>query len=232
MKEAYVRIVRTARRFAERSGLLSRLENSEKRSFQWLRSQFGIYDSADLVHLDVPWWTYSAIDEVKSFLAALRGEASIYEYGSGASTVWLAKRSASVNSVEHDIPFATSMSEIFGCYPNISVQLIEPVEAVGGSGVRSNRKGYTTMAFDNYVASIDKVDGLFDLIVIDGRARLACLRQSIPRLAPGGIILFDNSNRHEYRSGIEACGLREIVMRGMAPALPMPSQTSILTART
>ena len=84
LKEAYVRIVRTARRFAERSGLLSRLENSEKRSFQWLRSQFGIYDSADLVHLDVPWWTYSAIDEVKSFLAALRGEASIYEYGSGS----------------------------------------------------------------------------------------------------------------------------------------------------
>lgn len=230
MKQAYVKTIKAARHVADRSGLLDRLEKSESRNLQWVRSLFSIYDSADLVRLDVPWWTYRAIDEVGALLSARRGQARVFEYGAGASTVWLARRCAAVSSVEHDAGFADMMGGIFNRHANISVRTVEPAVLTGGTTARSNRKGYENWGFDAYVASIDDVEGAFDLIVIDGRARVACLRHALPRLAAGGIILFDNSDRREYRSGIEACGLRETILRGLAPALPMPSQTSLLRA--
>lgn len=228
MKTAYVKGVKVARRFADRSGLLTLLEKSNKRNALWFRSLFGIYDSADLVHLDLPWWTFSAIDAVENFLAELQGQARVYEFGSGASTAWLAKRCASVNTVEHDAPFAHAMSNIYASYNNVSLRVVEPTPATSTSKARSKRKGYTNNAFDDYVATIDQVEGTFNLIIIDGRARVACLEKSIGRLAPNGMILFDNSNRTEYRAAIESSGLHERIVRGLAPALPIPSQTSLL----
>jgi hypothetical protein len=231
LKNTYVSVVRSARKVADRCGLLAALERSNHRFALWVRSLFGIYDSADLVRLDMPWWTFSAIDDVSIFLASRNHKARVYEFGAGASTVWLAKRSGSVDSVEHDAPFAQGMGDIFGAYPNIAVRVVEPVAASVSSKARSNRKGYTECSFDEYVSSIDRVDGTFDLIVIDGRARVSCLAKSLARLSPGGMILFDNSNRPEYRLAINSCGLQERVTRGLAPALPFPSQTSILTQR-
>jgi len=43
----------------------------------------------DLVNLDIPWWTYGAIDAVQQHLESLKGRARLFEFGSGASTVWL-----------------------------------------------------------------------------------------------------------------------------------------------
>ncbi|ESY15632.1 MULTISPECIES: class I SAM-dependent methyltransferase [unclassified Mesorhizobium] len=231
MKNAYVSAVRFARKIADRCGLLASLERSNNRSALWIRSLFGIYDSTDLVRLDVPWWTFSAIDAVEIFLASRNRRARVYEFGAGASTIWLAKRSGSVVSVEHDATFAQSMGSMFGVYPNITVRVVEPTAAANSTKARSNRKGYTESSFDHYVSSIDQVEGTFDLIVIDGRARVSCLAKSVGRLSPRGMILFDNSNRLEYREAINSCGLQERVMRGLAPALPFPSQTSLLTLR-
>ncbi|ESY70030.1 hypothetical protein X742_06810 [Mesorhizobium sp. LNHC232B00] len=177
----------------------------------------------------MPWWTFSAIDVVDIFLASRGHKARVYEFGAGASTIWLAKRSGSVDSVEHDAPFAQTMSHMFEAYPNITVRVVEPTVASVSSKARSNRKGYRESSFDQYVSSIDRVEGTFDLIVIDGRARVSCLAKSVSRLSPNGMVLFDNSNRAEYREAINSCGLQERVTRGLAPALPFPSQTSILT---
>lgn len=231
MKMVYVKAMKVARRIADRTGFLSLLEVSNKRGALWVRSLFGIYDSADLVQLDLPWWTFSAIDAVEMFLTERQGRARVYEYGAGASTVWLAKRCAEVNSVEHVDSFASAMAPIFSRYANIELRIVEPTAATEASRARSNRKGYQLKAFDDYAASIEALTGDFDLIVIDGRARLACLNSAVLKLAPRGIIVFDNSDRREYRKGIEASNLRETVYRGSAPALPYPSQTSILTTR-
>lgn len=229
MKAAYVKTARIAKKVAGACGILSILEQSKSRRALWFRSLFGIYDSADLVHLGLPWWTFSAIDAVDIFLTSKRGGARVFEYGAGASTVWLARRSAFVYSVEHDAPFAKSMATIFGAHDNVEVSIVEPQRANTASRALSSRKGYRESAFDDYVASIDKIGGEFDLIVIDGRARVACLHKAMPHLAPGGAILFDNSDRGEYRAAIEKCGLTERRLRGMAPSLPFPSQTSLLT---
>jgi hypothetical protein len=229
MKKIYIGAVRSARGIADKCGLLATLERSNGRNARWVRSLFSIYDSADLIHLDLPWWTFAAIDAVEAHLSKKGGKARVFEFGAGASTVWLAKRCHEVITVEHDVPFAQSMRPAFSAYKNIDIHIRPPSTAIDDkSTARSKRKGYTTQSFDDYVASIDRQEGPFDLIIIDGRARLACLAKARHRLKPDGIILFDNSDRAEYRSGIEASGLEEHILRGMTPTLPFPGQTSLL----
>jgi hypothetical protein len=77
LKNTYVSVVRFARKVAERCGLLAALERSNSRFALWIRSLFGIYDSADLVRLDMPWWTFSAIDAVNIFLASRNRKARV-----------------------------------------------------------------------------------------------------------------------------------------------------------
>jgi hypothetical protein len=229
MKNLYVKAMRLARSAARATGVLASLERSRNPNIRWIRSQFAIYDSADLASLDLPWWTYGAIEAVEARLAALQGRAKAFEYGAGASTIWLAKRCAQVASVEHDTGFAASMQDLFSRHSNIDLAVVPDVSATGGPGeARSRRKGYEDRSFDAYVAAIAAHPGEFDLIVIDGRARNACLAAAKGRLAPGGVILFDNSDRPEYRDSIEGCGLAERKLGGRAPALPMSSQTSLL----
>src|SRR3954469_21096963 len=90
-----------------RLGLLTRLQSAPKNTFAfWLGSQFAIHDAAALARMDVPWWTFPAIDAVERWITARNGNVRVFEYGSGASTVWLARRAAHVVSIEHDAGFA------------------------------------------------------------------------------------------------------------------------------
>jgi predicted O-methyltransferase YrrM len=94
--------------------------------------------------------------------------------------------------------------------------------------VPSAKSGYAGLDFSDYVAAIKHVPGTFDLVVIDGRAREACLGAALPRLAPGGVIVYDNTRRARYRRAIAAAGVTEHHFRGLTPALPYPDQTSLL----
>lgn len=229
IKMFYVYAMRGARSLLAPTGLLRALDRSEKKSALWLRSLFSIYDSNDMVALDTPWWTFAAIERVEHFLIGRKGAAQVFEFGAGASTVWLAKRAASVVSVEHDTDFMTSMEKNFSQHDNVRVMLVPPGHAMGAeSEIRSQRKGYGSSDFTDYVSSIDQIQGEFDVIIIDGRARSACLAAAAARLSPSGIIVFDNSNRREYREAIAVSGLHATVYRGLAPALPYPSETTIL----
>lgn len=231
MKKSYVVFVRIAAKVAGSIGLLAWLEKSDNRILVWLRSLFSIYDSTDLIHLDLPWWTFDAIEAVQLYISKHNSDVRVFEYGSGASTVWLAKRCTDVATVEHDLGFAQSMRPIFAEHRNITMAMITPEKLRNDTNALSQRKGYKSLGFDNYVNAINEVPGTFDIIVVDGRARTACLKKARERLSERGIIVFDNSNRQEYREAILNSGLNEQILRGLAPALPYFSQTSILSRR-
>ena len=94
--------------------------------------------------------------------------------------------------------------------------------------VPSAKPGHEDLDFASYVGAINDVPGIFDLIVIDGRARAACLEAAVGRLADDGLIVFDNSRRRRYRAAISRSGLDERYFRGLTPSLPYPEQTSLL----
>jgi SAM-dependent methyltransferase len=230
-KRGYVGLMRATRTVLAPLGLgESPVSAREHRYRHWLQSLLAIYDIDALIRLDVPWWTYDAIAKVEDFLVSRPG-ARVFEYGSGASTVWLAKRAGSVISIDHDAPWVEFSAPRLAELGNARVELV-PADARPDADPRflSGKPGYRGKTFRAYVEAIDAHEGLFDLIVIDGRARAACLAQAIDRLAPGGLIVFDNSHRARYRKAIAESGLRAEVLRGLVPSLPAPDQTTLLRA--
>ncbi|WP_300680100.1 class I SAM-dependent methyltransferase [Nocardioides sp.] len=234
LKRAYVASARVAGQGLIKAGIASAdVPPVEDRWAHWRHSLTKIYDSVAMMELDVPWWTYDAIAEVDAWLAARRRGGRplrVFEYGSGASTLWLSSRVDEVFTVENDRSFGELMAQRFADIENISLRVVEPV-ASPAPLITSAKDGYAGQDFSDYVHAIDDVVGEFDLVVVDGRAREACLAYAAPRVAPGGIILVDNSRRRRYRDAIAASGLVERRLPGLTPTLPYPDQTSLLTAR-
>jgi hypothetical protein len=229
-KRAYAAAAHGAGSLLTSVGMMSREAPPRSRRIRhWLYSLTRVHDSIAMIDLDVPWWSYDAIDATEAWLRG-RHSAAVFEYGAGASTVWLARRSASVHSVEHDVDFAAMMARVLVEVPNAEVMVREP-EASSAPVVHSAKEGYSGLDFTSYVDAIDEVQGVFDLVVIDGRAREACLEKAILRLAPDGLVVFDNSRRRRYRTAIEQSGLSERRLRGLTPTLPYPDQTSLLVHR-
>jgi len=221
----YVLLLRGARRVLGSIGILDRLERRKGRGARWFRSLFAIYDIDDLVRLDIPWWTFDAIDAVDQYLAAKPG-ARVFEWGSGASTVWLAKRAGEVISVEHDSTWADVVAPRIAGFDHVTLTRVA-AQAEGRIG--SGKFGFEGQYFDRYVSAIRDVQEQFDLIVIDGRAREACLEEALARLAPGGLILFDDFKRARYRAAVFGLGLRVQTLDGLAACLPLPDSTALVS---
>lgn len=224
-KSAYVGVMRQARSAAKRVGV-DTPHAGERGPWAHARSLLGIHDADTLIQWDVPWWTYRAITAAEEFLAA-RPSPRVFEYGSGASTVWLARRSAEVQTVEHDIAWAEGMRSRLDELSGVTMHVCPPVQ-MSVPRVRSGRRGFAAYDFSDYVDQIHRVGGLFDLVVIDGRARMACLAAAQRHLTPGGWILLDNSARRRYQADLAASQLSADRYRGAAPGLPYPDETSIL----
>jgi hypothetical protein len=228
-KTAYAAVARQTGRALSKIGVLGDdAPPREHRIRHWAYSLTKVHDSLAIAELDVPWWTYRAIDVVDSWLAARPHPIRVFEYGSGASTLWLARRADDVHSVEHHVGFAEHIRPTLEKHPNIDFHVVEAVKS-SSPAVPTAKEGHAGLDFADYVATIDKVGGSFDLIVIDGRAREACLVAALPRLAPDGIIVYDNSRRARYQRAIAAAGVTERRLRGLTPTLPYPDQTSVLT---
>jgi hypothetical protein len=202
----------------------------DRRFRHWLTSLTRVHDSLAIAELDVPWWTYRAIDVVEAWMQG-RHQVRVFEYGSGASTLWLAARADEVISVEHHRGFADVIGPVLAEHPRIDFRPVEPTRSARPR-IGSAKPGNAGLDFTDYVHAIDDAPGEFEVIVIDGRAREACLRHVPDRLAPDGLIVFDNTRRGRYRRAIASSGLLERRLPGLTPTLPYPDQTSLLYARS
>ena len=226
IKRATRPCARATGRLLERVGILGEAPPPRDRRLRhWAYSLTRAHDSIGISELDVPWWTYGAIDEVERWLAGRDGDVRAFEWGSGASTIWLARRVASVQSVEHHRQFGAMIQEQLTAWPNATLDIVEPVPSESPA-ISSAKEGHGGLDFSDYVDHIDAVGGTFGLIVVDGRARQACLTAALPHLEPGGIIVFDNTMRRRYRQAIVGGpGRREGVPRTHPDApVPRPDQ--------
>ncbi|MEI7058403.1 class I SAM-dependent methyltransferase [Nocardioides sp. CCNWLW239] len=228
-KQTYAASLKAAGRGLVKTGLAKETAPPvEERWRHWAHSLTKVYDSLAMAKLDVPWWTYDAISAVDAWLSERDRPIRVFEYGSGASTIWLSRRAEEIHSVEHHKGFGEMMQRELAGEEKISLRVIEPV-ASDDPVVPSQKEGHAGLDFEAYVNAIDDVDGEFDVVVIDGRAREVCLEKAKDRLAPGGIIVFDNSRRRRYVEAIAASGLKETIHAGLTPTLPYPERTSVLT---
>jgi predicted O-methyltransferase YrrM len=129
---------------------------------------------------NVPWLTDGAIDFLDGLIAR-QPELSVLEFGSGASTVYLAQRVGRLVSYEHNYKWHRAVSR----------RVLE----LGAKGATLNFHRLP------YFQEIDKIaDRSLDLVLIDGRDRIECVRRSMAKVKPGGVIMIDNMERDKYHA--------------------------------
>lgn len=179
-----------------------------------------------------PWLPFLAVDWLKETLSP---SSCVFEYGSGASTLFLAQRAARVVSIEHDSHWHELLSSNLTeqHISNCDYLLVEPEysEAKNTDAYSSQHrpKLYSHANFKNYVQTIDTYpDQMFDMILIDGRARSACIKHSIPKVRPGGYLLLDDSGRKRYGAALSLLSRFErIDFYGIKPRTRDPSHASV-----
>lgn len=231
LKRSYVVLLRGLRAFARAAGLLSWLEaRAGSRIHLWLRSLFAIHDIDDLASIDLPWWTLEGSCLVEVFLRRKTG-ARVFEYGSGASTLWLGKRAGEVHSVEHDPTWSVIVERRLEGHVNVTLHHAPAPFSDDPGALHSAKRRWRGADFRDYVLTIERLGGVFDLIVIDGRCRAACLEKAVAYLKDDGVILFDNSRRKRYRAAIAGSELARLETRGLTACLPYPDTTTLLARR-
>lgn len=167
----------------------------------YLRQQ-GWFDSVrrggavDAAGEPTPWFTYPALH----FLGdRVRRDWHVFEYGAGHSTVWWAARVAQVASVENDEGWFKRMRATAPANVNLM-----HLEVAGGA----------------YASAIDAWPGRFDVVVIDGRDRVACARHTLAALKTAGVVVWDNADRAEYAEGyaiLTSAGFKRLDFWGLGP---------------
>lgn len=153
-----------------------------------------------------PWTAQAAVAIFKSLLTK---DMVGLEYGSGNSTLFLAARLKHLVSIEHDEGWfektRKNLSELN--LTNVEYVLIQPgpitkPEYSFWDEHELDEREFTVRAeYTHYFSYVRKFpNDHFDIIMIDGRARIECALNAIPKLKPGGIFVLDNSDRKRYRT--------------------------------
>lgn len=141
----------------------------------------------------VPWYTYPALENLVQFDFSA---CTIFEYGCGYSSLWWAARAKQVYTVDHN---GNWIEKIRPHVPR-NLELIHEAEK------------------DAYVAAIEHPGTHFDVVIIDGRWRLACSEKAPAFLNLGGMIIFDNTDWYvEAPATISALGFSRIDFSGFGP---------------
>jgi len=83
-------------------------------------------------------------------------------------------------------------------------------------------------SYEAYARAIDaEPDGSLDLVLVDGRARVACLRQARSKVRSGGFIILDDSARPEYAEAAALlAGWPCRRFGGLGPGKHLPAETA------
>lgn len=132
-----------------------------------------------------PWWTPDAVTFVDKARRDTPVPVHAFEWGSGASTGWLAERMRSLATVEHDRSWLSRLEH------------------------RDNLTAMFRPQDSSYEAAIDAYSHspTLGFIAVDGRRRVACVARALPHLQDWGMLLLDDSQRARYRPAIAAIDL-------------------------
>lgn len=155
----------------------------------------------------LPWVTYSFIDFIEQRLTK---QLSVFEFGSGNSTFYYALKAKKVVSVEHDKKW----------FDKISVK-------------RPNNALIIFCALDEngkYSKAPLFTDEKFDIIIVDGRDRVNCCKNSLEALTSSGVIVLDDSERDKYQDAVVFLrdqGFKHLSFSGISPGLFYRKTTSV-----
>jgi len=139
----------------------------------------------EITHRGWPW----LCPDANAYLAnALETESTCFEWGSGRSTIWLAKRVNRLVSIEHDETWLNHVERRLGLLRSHGVELQRVSE--------EERP---------YVEPIDAfTQDSIDIVLVDGisKFRDSCALAALPKIRSGGIIMVDDIQRYLPSSSV------------------------------
>ena len=149
--------------------------------------------SVDAYGKPIPWMTYAAINWLNQVIGPTH---TVFEYGAGQSTFWFAARAARVTSIESNSSWIAHIRRMLPA--NVELRHVSCDEHIT----------------DSYEASIPYSraicdEGTFDLIIVDGVARNACVEEAIPHVQKEGIIVLDDADQRLFVLRTSACEQRD-----------------------
>lgn len=142
-------------------------------SYRWLIPAYHRQWAYERANREAPWWTPGAIQRLEQIMQPYW---IAFEWGSGRSTYWLAKRVKQITSIETSAEWFARLRPVQGS--NILMRFVPLDSAYAIDGL---------------------VNASLDLIVIDGIDRLQCLRHALPKLKPDGWLVLDDFESLIYR---------------------------------
>jgi len=167
--------------------------------------------------LEIPWFSYAAIDFLENFLEK---RMTVFEYGSGGSTIFFARRVKSVLSVEDSDTWHQLVTErlLLKGLTNAKLRLC-PFDFKAVKGFERS----------DYLHAIP--DEKFDVVVVDGMeewtlVRPICFQKAERHVKKGGIIIVDDSWRYpELREQNHAKDVK--VFQSVGPCRPGVTSTDV-----
>lgn len=215
--------------------IVLRSRSQRRHLLAWLRSLRENY----LLSAPSPWLAFDAIHFIET---RLQPNPHIFEYGSGGSTLFWLIKGAKLVSVEHDIQwFETISRQVVGAQTitRLDYRIIPPQRAeteitdgqrADPTQYRSGDQAFRQYQFRDYVSQIDEFPAdTFDLVMVDGRARPACIMHSASKIKPGGMLVLDNADRTYYLQNTGQW-LKEFTcysFYGVTPSLPGFTHTDV-----
>jgi len=172
--------------------------------------KYGFYNSivnqfpCDSNKNSLPWYTYSSIEYLNNIDFS---NCSIFEWGSGSSSIYWSTKANNVVSVEHDQLWFKKL--VIRKKNNMTILL------------KKSKK--------EYVEVLKESNKKYNVIIIDGEYRLDCCKNDLMNyLADGGIIILDNSDWFPKSCKIlRSKGLLQVDFSGFGPLNDYTWTTSI-----
>jgi len=186
-------------------------EEFKKNKTSWVNSLMSGL-SLDEDSKEVPWMTYKAIKHLKDFV---NKDQEIFEFGSGASTLFFARNCKNVTSIETNKRWKSIIEEKLKAnnLTNSKIHLME-------DGIDN----------ENYENFLKPQNQKFDIIIIDSIKRHKCSINILNSLKEGGIIILDDSERKNYKKIFdyyEQQGLKRKDFEGISPGQLRIKNTTI-----
>lgn len=184
-----------------------------------------------------PWLPYAATEYIRR-LRPLRA----FEWGSGGSTLFFCELGVSVVAIEHNQDWYDKTNILLyqnaHSWTHYELKYIPFESGCIGSNPANpiHYKSASTelgeVNFRQYASAIDGYDK-FDLILVDGMARAACLYHAASHVAEGGCIVLDNAERDYYLMNTAFLfeGWERVEFTGYGPQLDYQWKTLFLINR-
>ena len=220
LKFLYINFIKSFKKILKFFFILQFLDKFSFIKKSYLRSILSIYDLPELIDNDLIWINYKSIKFLENFVTK---NSYVLEYGSGASTFWFAKRCKYLTSIEHDKAYYQEIKNILEKKKiKCDYYFCEPENFL--NDYKSQR--IKNVSFKKYVLKPNLINKKFDIIFIDGRSRIKCLINSLDLIKKNGVIIFDNSNRKEYKKAIHNFPLKRKTFAGLCQTLQYISKTT------